>query len=728
MTVAGEISITVDNRQIVPGDPGSWIPPYSEEATRVSVYADDPVRDEMDDWPVALVAGDGSQHVFWVADTDKVMHASPVGSLPDTVIVFTSPPAVVGFDVTERNGIFHMVVAAGPVQGELSPGEDVEWPNLDAQGTTLFYKRGMLAPDLPDTINCDESPGTWTDSICTWSGTIALCSDFVVLPCSTLVIEPGTTVLVADSADGDGVDPERVELTIRGRLVANGVSWAPDSAIAFRSARTPERSTIGDWYGIHLVGASARAKLRFTSISGSVRGIWDDPGVGDEQTPGACAVGDTIVPVGTLWVEDCRLAYNEVAGIRVEGDSSAATPDRVHIQGSRFLTNHVGLVLRHASADGTNGAYLIRDNEFRFNELCGLEILGRYARRVVVAGNLFQGIGADEFITDISDTTHTVGSGLWYDENENVTGPGDTLGVVGNTFFRIEGAGIKADLSAEQIVGQPKFKMSVGGDTTSVDTYRNLFVRVGTGIDLNFPVAMLVRGNEFLYYSTGVHSTNHRPDLGGGTLVPDPDSVAANYFYVMDGGEPEVDWPGPFEHHINTTVDSTKTFYAQGNYWSPVQTNGMGECIADTGEDPYYFVGYPIDLDGCRSTLPIIYPTLDKWNVMSEPMKRARGTHDARRAATPDRFYVAQSVPNPTRGSARIEFGVPQNGSLVEIVIYDVQGRRVRTLLFDQRDAGRHSVQWDGRDHERRPVASGVYFCRMKSGDFEDVKRLVIMR
>jgi hypothetical protein len=73
-------------------------------------------------------------------------------------------------------------------------------------------------------------------------------------------------------------------------------------------------------------------------------------------------------------------------------------------------------------------------------------------------------------------------------------------------------------------------------------------------------------------------------------------------------------------------------------------------------------------------------------------------------------------VPNPFGGIAEIAYSVPggEAASRVVLEIFDVQGRRVRSLADDYVPAGDHRVTWDGRDDRGRRAAAGIYFCRLE--------------
>ena len=67
-------------------------------------------------------------------------------------------------------------------------------------------------------------------------------------------------------------------------------------------------------------------------------------------------------------------------------------------------------------------------------------------------------------------------------------------------------------------------------------------------------------------------------------------------------------------------------------------------------------------------------------------------------------------------------------GGPVELVVYDLSGRRVRTLVSGPVEAGTHEVQWDGRDAQGRTVASGVYIYRLVAGEFSESRRMTLVK
>ncbi|MDH3215877.1 MAG: T9SS type A sorting domain-containing protein [Candidatus Krumholzibacteria bacterium] len=89
-------------------------------------------------------------------------------------------------------------------------------------------------------------------------------------------------------------------------------------------------------------------------------------------------------------------------------------------------------------------------------------------------------------------------------------------------------------------------------------------------------------------------------------------------------------------------------------------------------------------------------------------------------------LYAA--VPNPFNPSTVIRYDVRGRGANVRIVVYDVTGRRVATLVDGQQSAGEKRVSWDGRNDRGAEVASGVYFYRMTTGEFSLTRKMLLLK
>lgn len=85
-------------------------------------------------------------------------------------------------------------------------------------------------------------------------------------------------------------------------------------------------------------------------------------------------------------------------------------------------------------------------------------------------------------------------------------------------------------------------------------------------------------------------------------------------------------------------------------------------------------------------------------------------------------YELSQNYPNPFNPVTTIKYQLPNDG-LVKIAVYDVLGKEVKTLVNSFRQAGAYEVKLDAGD-----LASGVYFYRMTSGSFADLKKLIVLK
>jgi hypothetical protein len=99
----------------------------------------------------------------------------------------------------------------------------------------------------------------------------------------------------------------------------------------------------------------------------------------------------------------------------------------------------------------------------------------------------------------------------------------------------------------------------------------------------------------------------------------------------------------------------------------------------------------------------------------------------ARPAYVPRSFALFQNIPNPFNATTRIDFNLPDAGD-VTLIVYDVLGRKVATLVNDHLEPGAHHIEWDARDDGGRALASGVYFYRIVTTDSQASRKMVLLK
>ena len=112
------------------------------------------------------------------------------------------------------------------------------------------------------------------------------------------------------------------------------------------------------------------------------------------------------------------------------------------------------------------------------------------------------------------------------------------------------------------------------------------------------------------------------------------------------------------------------------------------------------------------------YQVSDRWYT---------GTKVVRLEPIPERFALHQNYPNPFNPITTIEYDLPKDAH-VYLVIYDILGRKIRTLVSGMQPAGYAEVRWNGTDDWGNKVGSGIYFYRIETGKFSKTHKMVLMK
>jgi hypothetical protein len=89
---------------------------------------------------------------------------------------------------------------------------------------------------------------------------------------------------------------------------------------------------------------------------------------------------------------------------------------------------------------------------------------------------------------------------------------------------------------------------------------------------------------------------------------------------------------------------------------------------------------------------------------------------------TVESFNLEQNYPNPFNPSTKIGFSVPKT-DYVDLRVYDILGREIKTLLSEQLNAGEYEIEFDAKN-----LASGMYYYRLQSGDNVSVKKMTLVK
>ena len=92
-----------------------------------------------------------------------------------------------------------------------------------------------------------------------------------------------------------------------------------------------------------------------------------------------------------------------------------------------------------------------------------------------------------------------------------------------------------------------------------------------------------------------------------------------------------------------------------------------------------------------------------------------------------ENFQLFQNYPNPFNPTTKLSYDLPEEAQ-VKIMIYDLMGREVRTLVNDQQSAGFKSIVWDATNNLNQPVSAGMYLYQISAGKFHQVKKMVLLK
>jgi hypothetical protein len=244
--------------------------------------------------------------------------------------------------------------------------------------------------------------------------------------------------------------------------------------------------------------------------------------------------------------------------------------------------------------------------------------------------------------------------------------------------------------------------------------------------------------------------------LGGSATVAD-----VVYWVTKSRKENEMPWLREQKRSIADKLHIPLLYYEGGQHITPTpfgEEPTYAQALLDVQRDPVMYQLYTSWFDSLETlaidSVPSLFMTFSfvagrsarygSWGMLESitqdtslipaPKHRAimeylhgcaTGIQDAQ--AQPGEFILGQNYPNPFNSTTQIAFELPRAGQ-VTIHIYDVIGRHVRTLFQGTRDAGKHNIVWDGRDDRQQPVASGLYFYRLWTGERTAVKKTLLLR
>jgi hypothetical protein len=155
----------------------------------------------------------------------------------------------------------------------------------------------------------------------------------------------------------------------------------------------------------------------------------------------------------------------------------------------------------------------------------------------------------------------------------------------------------------------------------------------------------------------------------------------------------------------------------EGNLWSQwYSTDGEHWTLACRIRHPLALAGVSIFASNAGSNSPAFNSVVDYFRVNGQT------TDVSETPAIPVAYTLEQNYPNPFNPLTTIRYGIPRSGR-VTLSVYTILGQRLADLVNEDQNAGFHSVKFDGSR-----LASGVYFYRLKAGDYLATKQFLLLK
>ncbi len=167
------------------------------------------------------------------------------------------------------------------------------------------------------------------------------------------------------------------------------------------------------------------------------------------------------------------------------------------------------------------------------------------------------------------------------------------------------------------------------------------------------------------------------------------------------------EWIQPWNSHVSW-VGSASKVYPESWFWY----NHKEKVLALTYEDMNCATAHSFD----KTALAIAQGIAYQLGIFGKTVSFVRNE------AVPAEYQLEQNYPNPFNPTTVIEYQLPSQGH-VSLLVYDVLGREVTTLVNEQQSSGKYSVQFNALS-----LSSGVYFYRLISGNGIEIKKMQLIR
>jgi hypothetical protein len=250
----------------------------------------------------------------------------------------------------------------------------------------------------------------------------------------------------------------------------------------------------------------------------------------------------------------------------------------------------------------------------------------------------------------------------------------------------------------------------------------------GNGSDMGKAIANITSGYSYVtgsskgvgtgYNDLVVISLRDTLLVGIGVFVVTPSSIDFGDVFV-DSSETD-------------SVTVTNTGSAILNVSSVVSDNSEFSVTPNTGSIPpgdgmqFYITFAPVDTGMETGNIIFTHNGITSPDTVTVTGNGMVGVKETKINRIPAVYSLFQGYPNPFKTKTCIRYQLPHS-QFLEVVIYNIAGQRVRTLIGEHKDAGFYTVYWDGKDMDNHRVNNGIYFCRMETDSYSSIKKLILV-
>ena len=328
---------------------------------------------------------------------------------------------------------------------------------------------------------------------------------------------------------------------------------------------------------------------------------------------------------------------------------------------------------------------------------------------------------------------NTVESNFFFGDGKPGTGGvrmyGDDHRVINNYFYQLEGYNWDAPITltngdydgGSNLTAHWRINRALIAFNTLVDNYSNIEIGFTNNGNYSLVPRDVTIANNIVWGSTGqlVNQISTPINLTWQGNIMYPDSIAVLGINLDESQIWEVDPNLYFADSLwKISAASPAVDYSSGNY--PAIINDIDGQIRDSNPDA--------GADELSSDTVTIRPLTSADvgpNGGSDFLAVSDINNDKNRQS--QSFLLISAYPNPFNPITTLRYDLPEN-IRVNIIIYDMLGREVRTLVNQTQNAGFKSIIWDATNNYGKPVSAGVYLYQIQVGDFVQTKKMVLLK